>query len=83
MGINNFVFLEGFKCAKRSSGDVASLIVIAYVSGDTLSILVIYHCSWAFDEVHPICVNDAVVLAAYSEVVGDEFNWAFERGCHP
>jgi len=83
MGINDFVFLEGFKCAKRSSRDVASLVIIAYISCDTLSILVFYHCSWSFDKVYSVGVNDAMVLAAYSEVVGDEFNRAFERGCHP
>lgn len=83
MGINDFVFLEGFKCAKRSSRDVAGAVIIAYVSCGSLIILVFDHCSRSFDEVYSVSVNDAVVLAAYSEVVGDEFNRAFERGCHP
>jgi len=37
----------------------------------------------AFNEVHPVSVDNSVILASDSEVVGDEFDWPFERGCHP
>jgi len=37
----------------------------------------------AFDEVDPVSVDDAVISAADSEVVGDEDDGPFGRGCHP
>ena len=37
----------------------------------------------AFNEVHPVSVDNSVILASDSEVVGDEFDRPFERGCHP
>jgi hypothetical protein len=37
----------------------------------------------AVDKVNPVGVNDTVVLALDSEVVGDEFDRSFHRGCHP
>jgi hypothetical protein len=37
----------------------------------------------AFNEVDPVSVDNSVILTPDSEVVGDEFDWPFERGCHP
>lgn len=42
------------------------------------------HCGrLAVYEVDFISMNDAMVLTFDSEVVGDEFNGSFGRGCHP
>lgn len=82
MGINYLVFLEGFKCTKRAFGNVARLVVtqVALYCRITLRLI---HRHMAFNEIHPVSVYDSVVSAPNSEVVGDEFNGAFGRGCHP
>ena len=82
MGINYLVFLEGFKCTERASRNVARLVV-TQATGDSWIILRLGHRRVAFNEVNSVSVYDSVVSAFYSEVVGDEFDRAFEWGCHP
>ena len=82
VSIYYLVFLESFQGAKRTSGNVARLIV-TQVTGHAWRVLrLAYRCT-AFDEVDSVCVNDSVIAAPDSEIVGDEFNRPFERGCHP
>ena len=58
-------------------------LVIAEVPGHSLRVLRLDHRRLAVDEVDSVSVDDAVILAPDSEVVGDEFDRSFERGCHP
>lgn len=79
MSVYYLVFLECFKLAEGATGMVADLIIIGY-----LRVFLLDHGSClAINEVDFVSVNDAMVLTLYSEVVGDEFNRSFGRGCHP
>jgi len=69
------VFLESFQLAYGATGHVAGL-VFGGRGVDESGCL-------AVDEVDFVSVDDAVVLALDSEVVGDQFDRSFVRGCHP
>ena len=58
-------------------------LVVTQVTGHSWRVLRLDHRCMAFNEVDPVSVDNSVILAADSEVVGDEFDWPFERGCHP
>ena len=58
---------------------VADLIVIWIC----LRVFGLFDCWLAVYEIDFVCVYDAMILALDFEVVGDEFNWSFVRGCHP
>ena len=82
VGVNYLVFLEGFKCPKRASRNVARLVVTE-VTSDSRSLVGLVDRCMAFNKVNPVSVNNAMIAAPNPKVVGDEFNWSFERGCHP
>lgn len=80
MSIDDLVFLESFELAQGAARDVAYLV---FVGDPALRVLGLDHGSrLAVDEVDFVSVNDAVVLALNSEVVGDEFNGSLGRSCH-
>lgn len=82
VGINYLVFLEGFECTEGASRNIACLIVTKVASHSWI-ILRLVHRRVTLNEVDSVSVNDPVVAASDSEVVGDEFDWPFEWGCHP
>ena len=63
VGVDDLVFLECFQSTQRSTGNVVlgSLLWISLMT---------------FDKVNLVGVDDAVILAADSEIVGNELNWA-------
>ena len=79
VGVDDFIFLESFESTKRASGDLAPLIITDAIG---VSKLFIWSAT-SFDEVDPVGVDDAVVAATDSEVVGDEDDRPFGWGCHP
>ena len=48
-----------------------------------MRVLLLADCCVTFNEVHLISVDYSSVLASNSKVVGDQYDWPFERGCHP
>ena len=69
--------------SKSAARDVADL-VINRVAGDSLRVGGLNKSrGLIFNKVYSVCINDSMVLAFDSEVVGDEFDRSFGRGCHP
>jgi len=58
-------------------------LVIADVSCGSWLLLLDVLRGMAFDKVNSVGVDDAVVTATDSEVVGDQDDGSFGRGCHP
>ena len=81
VGVDDLVFLESFKGTKGASGGVASTVVTGIL--DDVFVFVWVSSGLPFDEVDSVGVDDAVVAATDSEVVGDEDDRPFGWGCHP
>jgi hypothetical protein len=83
VGVDYLVFLESFKCAKRASRSVARLVVTKVTVFFCWLALLVLDSGGAFNEVDSVSVDDAVISASDSEVIGDEDDGPFGRGCHP
>ena len=85
MSVDDFVFLESFQGTKRASGDVASLVI---TDATATLFWVFFKVGFgngreAFNKVYSVGVDDSVVAASNSKVVGDQDDRSFSWGCYP
>lgn len=71
MSINNLVFLEGFKLTHGATRNIRLLIRRVGTKTSWFALWVINSSSMTFNELHTVSVDDAMILAANSKVVGD------------